>query len=80
MKTAEKRRKNSLKTFRFKSLQKTSSESTLEIDFGSMCLFLLTIITVLGIIIWLQRKEIRRLMRFFHGRPVPQHDDEQGKR
>ena len=58
------------------STKDLTSEFTLEIAFGSVCLFLLTIITVLVIIIWLQRKQIRRLMRFFHGRPVPQHEDE----
>jgi hypothetical protein len=53
-----------------------TSEFNLDIAFGSAVAFLLLVIAFLLIVIWLQRAKIRRLMAFFHGRPIPPHEDE----
>jgi hypothetical protein len=53
-----------------------TSEFNLDLAFGSAVAFLLLVIAFLLIVIWLQRAKIRRLMAFFHGRPIPPHEDE----
>jgi hypothetical protein len=53
-----------------------TSEFNLDLAFGSSVGFLLLVIAFLLIVIWLQRAKIRRLMAFFHGRPIPLHEDE----
>jgi hypothetical protein len=44
-----------------------SSEYFLEIAFGTSSAFLLVVIIALSIIIWLQKREIKRLCAFFRG-------------
>jgi len=44
-----------------------TSEYSIEIAFGTSCAILFIVIFALLIVIWLQRKKIARLMRFFHG-------------
>jgi hypothetical protein len=53
-----------------------TSEFNLDLAFGSAVAFLLAVIAFLLVVIWLQRAKIRRLMAFFHGRPIPPHEDE----
>lgn len=55
------------------SSKDSTSEVFIEIAFGSTCGVLLLVILALSLTIWLQRKQIKRLLAFFHGQRI---DDE----
>jgi hypothetical protein len=47
-----------------------TSEVIIEIALGSTCSFLLLVILALSLTIWLQKKQIKRLLVFFHGQRI----------